>query len=80
MPWNVSDPVQVRANSGQAWSGGVVYAVMDDRYCITLDTPMTADAWTGTTRAIMGDKMLTVIDVLKHCEDLVPDKHIRTPA
>lgn len=79
MSWNISDPVQVRANSSQAWVGGVVTEVFPDCYKVTLNTPMTSDAWTGTTRPYAGDSLLTYVAVLRHCETLAPDEHIRTP-
>jgi len=78
MIWNVSDPVDIRANSGQAWSSGVVATVCTDCYIVTLDTPITANVWTGTTRPLKGSELLTSITVLKHCDSLVPNEHIRT--
>ena len=79
MVWNVSDPVEIRANSGQGWSAGVVTSLSETRYCVTLNTPMTANDWLGITRKYAGTELVTVIDVLKHCPNIVPDKHIRTP-
>lgn len=79
MSWNVSDPVQIRANSSQPWVDGVVTTDMAHCYHVTLDTPMTANDWLGITRKYAGGELLTTIDILKHCNTLVPDKHIRTP-
>ena len=77
--WNATDPVEIRANSSQAWVSGVVTTVLDDCYHVTLDTPMTANAWLGITRKYAGTEMITTVNVLKHCPVLVPEKHIRTP-
>jgi len=78
MAWDVSDPVEVRSNDGQPWLPGVVTAVYPHCYRITLDTPLTANDWLGATRKHKGTELIAAVDVLKHCENLVPDMHIRT--
>lgn len=77
--WNVNDPVEIRANSSQTWSSGVVTSMTNQCYCVTLDTPMTANAWLGVTRKYAGTELITVVNVTKHCPDIVPNMHIRTP-
>lgn len=76
--WVVNDLVDVRANSGQAWSPGTVTAVDAQCYKVTLTTPISANSWLGITRKHAGTELVNVVTVMKHCDNLVPDKHIRT--
>ena len=77
--WSVSNPVEVRSNSAQAWVAGVVTAISSVCYKVTLDVPMTANNWAGITRTRAGNELVYTVDVLKHCDALVPNMHIRTP-
>jgi hypothetical protein len=48
-----------------------------DCYQVTLDTPITADDWSGLTRKYAGSETLTAVWVHYHTESLTPDEHIK---
>ncbi|MHA2064169.1 MAG: hypothetical protein ACXABY_07290 [Candidatus Thorarchaeota archaeon] len=81
MPWIVDDPVEVRATSALPWRAGVVTEVMSHCYRVTLDTPLAADTWMGITRKYGGTELVTIVNVMEHCDSITPlnDIHIRTP-
>jgi len=61
------------------WVAGTVTGKDAVCYQVTLNSPMTADAWLGMTRPRAGSSLVSVVTVMDHCSLLVPDVHIRTP-
>lgn len=82
MAWDVDDLVDVRATAALPWQPGVVRMVEGNCYAVELDTPITADAWTGTTRKYGGSDLVggppNYVLVQDHVEKIVPDELIRS--
>ena len=66
----VDDDVDVRADDAHTWRAGTVTAVEDNRYEVTLDTPITADTWSGTTRKYGGSDTLDTVFIFKSVESM----------
>lgn len=78
--FNTSDRVEVRGSGAHAWRAGAVTdanAHGGGAYCVTLDSPVNANAWSGRTRKYAGAEMLSVVYIKKHVEDLEPGQYIK---
>jgi hypothetical protein len=75
--FEVGDLVDVRANKAHEWRAGTVQAVDGGCYTVELDTPVTANTWTGTTRQYGGDEPVSTVHIWKHVHDVATDDHIR---
>jgi len=76
--YDVDDLVDVRADKTHSWRAGTVTAAEDTRYQVTLDTPVTADTWSGATRKYGGSDTLSVVYILKNAEVVAEGELIRT--
>ncbi len=81
MAFIVDDLVDVRASESMTWRPGVVRAVEGGCYKVELDTPISADVWSGVTRKYGGSDMVgtaaTPVFVYEHCDEVIPDELIR---
>lgn len=90
MSWSVGNRVEVRADKGHAWKAGTVRYVPEDEhascpqgcYAVELDTPVTADAWSGTTRRYGGTELVggpgQLVFVYSHSDLVATGDHIRS--
>jgi hypothetical protein len=76
--YQVDDLVDVRADKTLSWRAGTVTAVESERYKVTLDSAISADAWSGVTRKYSGSNTLTVVYILKNAEVVAEGELIRT--
>lgn len=81
MSFEVDDLVEVRSGASRNWNPGVVVAVTRSHFLVELDTPITADAWSGVARRYGGNRgvggVARPVRIRKHVEKLAPGELIR---
>jgi hypothetical protein len=83
MPFVLNDRVEVRAATAHAWRAGEVTDANAGAgggcYEVTLDNPVTGNAWSGVTRKRAGAEFLkdNRVYISKHVEDLDPLNQIK---
>lgn len=80
--YSLNDRVEVRGNRSHAWRAGAVTnanAQNGAAYEVTLDTPINANTWSGTTRKYAGSEMLSKVFINKSVETMscLEGEHIR---
>lgn len=90
MPWAVNDRVEVRISKASAWHAGAVRHVpADDHlacptgcYAVELDTPVSANVWSGVTRKYGGLELVggasNLVFVRAHVEKVAAGDHMKT--
>jgi hypothetical protein len=82
--YDPGDRVGVRSSAGLDWHDGVVvshdHGLTQCCYHVKLDTPVSGNAWSGTTRKLGGDELVSMVCVFRHTENLTPGEHIRPQA
>ena len=90
MSWNVNDRVEVRANTTQPWRAGAVRHVPSEGhpgcpkgcYAVELDSPISGNDWTGSTRKYGGAELVgsasSLVFVTDAANTVAQGDHIRS--